>query len=50
MKAKTKSLLMNTTVRLTQAKAAHGYPVPADWVPQNREQRRDLKRAMRKRK
>jgi hypothetical protein len=50
MKTKTKSLLMNATVRLAQAKAAEGYALPAGYAPQNREQRRDLQRAMRKRK
>ena len=50
MKAKTKSLLMNTTVRLAQKEAAKGYALPEGYVPQNREQRRDLQRATRKRK
>jgi hypothetical protein len=33
-----------------QKKAAEGYAIPVGYVPQNREQRRDLQRAMRKRK
>ena len=45
MKRTVRSQMDDQKARLTQKQAAKGFYAPADYVPLNREQRRDLERA-----